>query len=339
MRDNGIKALMKISVIIPVYNVEKYLNRCVDSVLNQTYQNLEVVLVDDGSTDNSSAICDEYAKSDGRVIVIHKKNGGQSSARNAALDHPLSGDYITFVDSDDWINKDYYRHCIHIQEQYMADVVQVDYSFATGTRISKSCPPKEVIGLYAGKEILQYYMISTTATGSYSVCRCLFKSSLIGRDRFRDGQINEDIDWKYKVLSKAKRMAVSNQVMYYYYQSGNSTTSGGLKQRDFQLREAAELLAKMTSKETYGSIAFLGKVKQARTAFSLLSKIAYFGVAEPTIEKKETVNKLIKEHRGNLTTLLKAPLPLSRKVLAMMFAISFPFTEACIHLAKQLEKK
>ena len=93
----------KISVIIPVYNVEKYLKRCLDSVINQTYKNLEIILVDDGSTDNSGKICDEYAKNDKRIIVIHKENGGVSVARNIGLDI-CTGDYVNFIDSDDWID-------------------------------------------------------------------------------------------------------------------------------------------------------------------------------------------------------------------------------------------
>ena len=94
----------KVSIIIPVYKVEKYIHRCVDSVLNQTYKNLEILLVDDGSPDNCCAICDEYAIKDTRIRVFHKENGGQSSARNLALDN-MTGDYVMFVDSDDYIEK------------------------------------------------------------------------------------------------------------------------------------------------------------------------------------------------------------------------------------------
>ncbi len=309
-----------ITVIIPIYNVERYLHRCLDSVLSQTYKNLEVILVDDGSPDRCPEICDEYAECDNRVTVIHKKNGGGlSSARNAALDSPMKGDYVTFVDSDDWIENDYYEYCVAVLRETKADVVQVDYSLATDTNIRKRQPAAVKVNTYEGKEILQYYMTTTTATGDYSVCLNLFSRSLIGSSRFRDGKINEDIDWKYKILRKSKRLAVSNRVMYYYYQPSNSITKGGLKKRDYQLREAADILAQMAAEETYGNIAFLGIVKQARTAFSLLSKIAYFGIADPSIDKKRTVKELTREHRKNVTILLKAPLPLSRKILVVMF--------------------
>ena len=101
----------KISVIIPVYNVEPYLRKCLDSVINQTYRNLEIIIVDDGSPDNCGAICDEYAARDDRVIVIHKKNGGVSAARNDGI-RIASGKWITFVDPDDWCEPDYYEMLI-----------------------------------------------------------------------------------------------------------------------------------------------------------------------------------------------------------------------------------
>lgn len=108
---NTINDYGKISVIVPVYNIVKFLSKCVDSILNQTYKNLEIILVDDGSTDGSESLCDEYEKKDKRVIVIHKTNGGQASARNMALD-VVSGDYIGFVDSDDWIFEDMFESMV-----------------------------------------------------------------------------------------------------------------------------------------------------------------------------------------------------------------------------------
>lgn len=325
----------KVSVIIPVYNVEKYLKRCVDSILNQTYKNIEVILVDDGSPDGCPQMCDHYAAQDERVRVIHKKNGGLSSARNAGLDSKPAGDYVTFVDSDDWIAPNYYDYCVRKLEDNKADVIQVDYTLATDNKIAKR-NPSDRVEIYEDKAILQYYLEASTVTGSYSVCRCLFPLQKTDGIRFREGKINEDIDWKYKVLSRCRRLVVSNQVMYFYYQSGNSLSTGGLKKRDFQLRESAELLCNLTSKEEYGKIAFLGRVKKARTAFSLLSKIAYFGIADPSIDKHQIVKELTAEHRRNYDTLLKAPIPLSRKVLAVMFAINYNMTEAAIHLAKKL---
>lgn len=327
---------MKISVIIPVYNVEKYLKRCVDSVLNQTYKNLEVVLVDDGSTDSSGKICDEYLNIDSRIVVYHKQNGGQSSARNVALDSNLSGDIITFVDSDDWLAPDAYEYGIRLMEQYQSECVQYEINLTDS-------PEKEVkqeterINVYYGKEVLQFFMMrSTMASGGYSMCVCLSQKQLLNGLKFREGKINEDIDYKCNVMKRCNKLVVSNQKKYNYFQSGNSTSGAGLKMRDFQLRDAADILYEMTKNEEYGSIAFLGKVKQARTAFSLMSKIAYFGIADPDIDKKQIVKQLTAEHRRSLGTLLKAPIPMSRKALAMMFAINYNLTETVIHLIKRL---
>lgn len=111
------KISIKISVIIPVYNVEKYLHQCVDSVLNQTYKNLEVILVDDGSKDSSGKICDEYAAKDSRVVVIHKKNGGVSSARNVGISR-ATGKYIMYVDSDDWLELNAVENCMEVVYKY-----------------------------------------------------------------------------------------------------------------------------------------------------------------------------------------------------------------------------
>ena len=176
-------------------------------------------------------------------------------------------------------------------------------------------------------------MALSTKTGSYSVCRCLFKKSALVGLKFREGFINEDIDFKYKALANCHRYVVSNQIKYFYFQGDEPTNStGGLKKKDFQLYDAANALCELTDKETYGSIAKLGKVKKARTAYSLLAKIAYFGIADKSFNKKELVKQLTKENRKNWWTLMDSPIGIKRKLVITMFAISYPLTEFCIHL-------
>ena len=114
-----------ISVIVPVYNVEKYLPQCLNSIINQTYKNIEVVLVDDGSTDDSGNICEEYKKNDERIIVVHQKNSGLSAARNVGIEIS-TGEYITFIDSDDYISPDYIENLYSALEQYSADIAICD---------------------------------------------------------------------------------------------------------------------------------------------------------------------------------------------------------------------
>lgn len=325
----------KVSVIIPVYNVEKYLHRCVDSVLAQTHKNLEVILVDDGSPDGCPQICDEYAYRDNRVRTIHKKNGGLAGARNAGLDSGPTGDYIAFIDSDDWISLDFYEYCIKLLTEFHADIVQIDYTYVTDNKVAKK-NPKENVCVYTGKDILQHYMITTTKTGSYSVCRCLFPKDLIGDIRFREGRNNEDVDFKYKVLSKCKVFVDSNQVKYFYYQSGNSISTGTTRLKHIEdAYVSADELIKLTKDEDYGSIRFLGEVKQKRTPFSFLCRIAMFGLSNEIDDKKGLIKKLTQEHRSNLGVLLKAPIPLSRKILSLLFAIDYH----CVSIPLQMLKK
>lgn len=318
--------MAKISVIIPVYGVEKYLDRCVESVVNQTYKDLEIILVDDGSPDNCPQMCDEWASRDRRIRTVHRKNGGLSCARNTGLS-VASGDYVTFVDSDDWIAHDTYEYCMRLFDIYKgANAVQFDVKQTNIGNISFK-QPKEVISVYRYKEILDYYLNSSTRkSGGFSVCRCLFEAPTAKRYRFREGKINEDIDYKYKVLKDCKELVVTNRIGYFYWQEGSSISSGKLKARDFQLYEAAEELYRLTQNETYGDIAFLGKVKKARTPFSLLCRIAVWGIDDKSLNEKDVVKQLVKEHRRNVITLLKAPLPLNRKVLSVMFAVSFDAT-------------
>ena len=127
-----------ISIIVPVYNVEQYLSRCVDSLVNQTYHNIEIILVDDGSPDRSGEICDEYAKKDKRVKVIHQSNGGLSDARNTALDI-AKGDYLMFVDSDDWIEPTMYEEMLSFMEKEQLDLVECGINLVTNNISNKYC--------------------------------------------------------------------------------------------------------------------------------------------------------------------------------------------------------
>ncbi len=322
-----------VSVIVPVYGVEKYLDRCVQTLLQQTYTPLEIILVDDGSPDRCPQLCDAYAQGHNNVVVVHKANGGLSSARNAGV-AVAKGEYIAFVDSDDWVSEDAYQYAMKLMEDYGADCVQFDFIKASGKQEVKQ--PEEKISVYQGKDILQYYMDSSTRTGSYSVWKCLFRKKLIADICFREGKINEDIDYKYKALSVCRKLVISNQRKYVYFQSGDSLSTGGLKKRDFDLYEAADALCALTQQEDYGSIRFLGQVKKARTAFSLLCKIAFYGIADKSIEEKALIKKLQKEHRKNTITLLRGPIPVSRKLLALGFFVSYTLTKAAITVAKGL---
>lgn len=214
--------MKKISVIVPIYNVEKYLNRCVDSILAQTYENLEIILVDDGSPDNCPQICDGYAKRDSRIRVIHKKNGGLSSARNAGLD-VATGDYIGFVDSDDYISPDMYSLLydrIKKEDSYIANCMYVR-AFDSG-EMKPSRVPHSTDEDIATNHYLEELLLHV---GDVSVCTKLFPRVLIGDLRFVVGKLNEDLLFMIQMLKNVQGVKFVRQLGYYYYVREKSITS------------------------------------------------------------------------------------------------------------------
>ena len=212
----------KISVIVPVYNVEKYLKRCVDSILKQKYKNLEIILVDDGATDNSPIICDSYKKIDNRVKVIHKKNGGLSSARNAGID-VAQGDYIGFVDSDDYISEDMYFHLydrIKNDEKSIANCMYVR-TFDSGKTICSKVPHVKNEDVRA-EEYLEELLLHV---GDVSVCTKLFPRKLIGNTRFVVNKLNEDLLFMVELIKKIESIKFVGEVGYFYYVREKSISS------------------------------------------------------------------------------------------------------------------
>ncbi len=211
-----------ISVIIPVYNVENYLARCVDSILAQTFEDLEVILVDDGSPDGSGKICDLYAKKDPRVQVIHKPNGGLSSARNAGLDI-AAGEYLSFIDSDDWIEPDTYGHMMGLLQKYQAQIVSFgnyEVDGATGEQTLGICPKKEAC--ITSEEMVGRIFLWDGCDSS--VCDKIFHRSLFENFRFPLGKLSEDVAITYKIILQTPKVVMCERPVYYYYQHPNSIT-------------------------------------------------------------------------------------------------------------------
>lgn len=203
-----------VSVIVAVYNIEEYLPRCVDSILAQTYKNLEVILVDDGSTDDSGSICDTYAQKDGRISVIHKKNGGLSDARNAGLDK-ASGEYIGFVDGDDWIDEDMYRAMYQACEKENAQVAACRYRQITKSGVIDGSGGNSVS--LSRDEALEIYVCGNERYLIYnSVWSKLFAEKLIRGMRFPVGRNSEDIMFTTKAFCKMERLAYLDHAYYNY---------------------------------------------------------------------------------------------------------------------------
>ncbi len=215
---------MVFSVIIPVYNVEKYLKECVNSVLRQTFTDFELILVDDGSKDGSSAICDEYAKCDNRIQVIHKKNGGQSSARNIGVSN-AKGKYVVFLDSDDLICSDSFLEELHSKTIHSPDVIVYRYYKYWETKIS-DCGISYAGITQRNKADFLYELVKRDAF----FCSCWSKT--IRSDLLKEHNIVfdetlscEDMDWYYSVIEHAKSFEIIDKPYVYYRQRENSVTS------------------------------------------------------------------------------------------------------------------
>lgn len=218
------KELLKISIIIPIYKVEQFLMECLESIINQTYRNLEIILVDDGSIDNSGKICDKYATCDSRIKVIHKKNGGVSSARNAGLDI-AKGDYICFIDSDDWIEVNALESCISHLLENGSELCFFNYDqvYEGGKRILKEVIPgdQEFFDDLDNLDTLYKYM-NWTASWNF-----LFKTSLVGNLRFNEELwIGEDTVFKFQLYKKISSFSYLKTVLYHYRIRLNSCTDG-----------------------------------------------------------------------------------------------------------------
>jgi glycosyltransferase involved in cell wall biosynthesis len=312
-----------ISVIVPIFNSEKYLRRCIDSILNQTYEKLEIILVNDGSTDLSGYIIEEYSRQDSRIIVINKSNGGPSSARNRGIE-AASKEYIAFVDSDDWIAKDIYEYCIELAETNNADVVDFGIVYTLGESSNTKQKKRYDEISIEGKEILRNYLIrGQTDKTPFSTCRKLYKRKLFEHTRFPEGRINEDIATNYKILMKAKKLVITDKVGYYYFQNSLSTTRNGLKNQDFDLLYASTEIVELTKSEDYPDIKYLARIKHARSFFSLLVKIAFYGVTDIEIDRKSVIKELTYNLRKNYFLLIKSPMPINRKIMTTALSIDF----------------
>lgn len=210
-----------ISIIVPVYKVEKYLKRCVDSILTQTYQNMEIILVDDGSPDSCGIICDKYKENDNRIEVIHKENGGLADARNEAITL-AKGDYISFIDSDDWVSPYYVEHLYKAVARCDADLGISWFENVFEGKLLQS-KPEEELSHFEGltvreclKKMLYQDGVEVCAWGK------LYKAELIKDLRYPVGKLYEDIPVTYETIKRSKKISVIGNVDYYYFQRSDS---------------------------------------------------------------------------------------------------------------------
>ncbi len=214
----------KVSIIVPIYNMENYLNRCLDSIINQTYKDIEIILVNDGSKDNSLKICKEYAKNDKRIILIDQKNGGVSSARNNGLDK-ATGEYLAFVDPDDWIDKDGIEKMVDFALKQKCDIAFFDY------KINDEIQKSEKVNLEYTKETKDEFiklLISGEVPGY--LWRLLIKKDIIKKSKFKlDLPMAEDLVFILEILNNVNKINKLEDAFYNYFLTENSITRGSLK--------------------------------------------------------------------------------------------------------------
>lgn len=312
-----------ISIIIPVYNVEKYLKRCIDSILNQTFKEFELILVNDGSTDNCGKICNMYKRKDKRISVIHKKNSGLSSARNVGLDL-AKGKYIAFVDSDDYINKNMYEILYSNLIKTDADISICNFQYVNDTSIININQSIDNYGYLIFNNIealnelyLENYVNMVVAWNK------LYKKELFEDLRYAEGRIHEDEFIIHELLYKSKKIVCTNAELYYYLKR-----QGSITQFDFNLKKLDAVYA---FKER---IEFFREKKLIELQFKAQQKYIYsfflnYYKAKINLDNcnKELI-KLKNDYNRNLIFVLINPYFIWReKVLFILFFINPKFYE------------
>lgn len=265
------KIMAELSIIVPVYNVEKYLCKCVDSILNQTFQDFELILVDDGSPDNSGRICDEYAKKDSRIIVIHQKNGGLCSARNSGI-KCASGNFIAFVDSDDYVAPNMYETLINVSKETGADMVKCGYCEFVNDEITakKAFSKIKVIDNNDGQSLLPFYLKSILCT---VVWNGIYSKDLAKRVVYPEGYINEDNYASPMYLHLAKKLAIIPGTLYFYRQNYTGLSkSEAPNKRPLDIMMCYSLLHEDLCQKGLKDSWFIKKLKKrmARTMYQLV---------------------------------------------------------------------
>lgn len=310
-----------VSVIIPVYNVEKYLDKCIKSVVGQKYSNLEIILVDDGSTDKSSVICDDWAKKDSRIIVFHQINKGVSIARNVALSH-MKGDFFTCVDPDDFLDEKYVFELVHMQKEFSVDIVfcgliSVDEN---GKQIAVLSRKREVVSGAKKDDVVwgkKGYCIG-------GVCK-LIKSSIVKEHAVQyNPNLKNGEDWLFlrDCLFYSKKIASVGLNLYYYVQRTNSASSNFRKQFSTSLLQ----LWKMISAETQERIWIPWNNKKIEIATNLLIEAHLYKYF--SFDEYNDLVKYVKQNRTHFFLSKVSFLPKIEMIIKLYFYKEFAFFKA-----------
>jgi len=281
----------KVSVIVPVFNVEEYLSKCLDSIINQSYYNLEIILIDDGSTDLSSFICDEYCSLDSRVVVVHKTNGGLSDARNTGI-NLATGEFFCFIDSDDYIDVNMIEELINLLSFHDADIAVCDFlEVSPNMDISKISLNNETIEIISNIEELEN-LFSKNYLQTVVSWNKLYKKELFNNIRFPVGKLHEDEFTTYKIIFQAKKIVHTKKKMYFYLQRATSITGNTFKIKRLVILEARRNLIQFLEKKNLYKLYVL-------SVFSyMILIIQFYNLIKDNYENEKRILKnLKKEYR------------------------------------------
>ena len=310
-----------ITVVVPVYKVEPYLHRCVDSILEQTFPDFELVLVDDGSPDSCGAICDEYAAKDERIHVIHQQNGGLSAARNAGIDWAFShsdSQWFAFVDSDDWVSEHYLSRMLESAEQARADLCVCDFAMEIETAARTLDDMKIHEGVMTGRDALEEHGV--LKNWHYVIaCNKLYSKKLFRDLRFPNGFINEDEATAHRIYHAAKTVVCIEDQLYHYRIRDNSIMGSGFSPKKLDILSALADRIRFAKKNGYPRVMEPALRLYERLFWGNYRPLLQRGAADPLHLKRAS-----RATRSILPMIFKSDeVPRGHKVRMLIFSVSY----------------
>lgn len=308
----------EISVIVPVYKAEQYLERCVKSILEQTYQNFELILVDDGSPDNCPTMCDEWAEKDNRVHVIHKKNGGASSARNAGL-KIAKGRWIAFADSDDWLDRNALKTLYDLANQYNVPMA------IGGMRVVQKYTDASIVmrqnaRVLSNADLMSRFFRLNGEPDTHSVCGAIIRRDILDDYSFIEGRMNEDVETCYYLARKCEAAVYTDAPLYNYFKNIEGVTNSGFSKKKLDLLDIWDIVQKQVEQFT-PEYSYACEMNCKRARFTLLTQMSLNGYDHHDPFMIETKKRLKREVRKAFWELMRWKMPINRKVLLLFLVI------------------
>lgn len=324
-----------ISVIVPVYRVEAFLDRCINSIIHQTFKDFEVILVDDGSPDNCPKMCDEWAEKDNRIAVLHCKNQGLSAARNAGI-RIAKGEYLTFIDSDDWIADTMLEDLLTLIQKSKADIAICDFIRTDGTKQIKN-PSGTEEHIYTKDEFIKIIMkVNGNRNIHYAWAKLYTRKTIDFESHYPVGMLNEDVEGMFKAVIRADTIAETNKIGYCYYENPDSISRKKFGKNFLCLPEVWERVLKIAETDAPEYLDYVN-YNLMRIDFTVLMDMILYGDKETDEKYAAERIELKKRLSGNMKKLLSGYAPLNRKLLMILICYCYPPTKLLLRIIKALK--